>query len=160
MHVEQGLLLDTNIWLDFYLGERTGHQAARVLIEHAVQEGVALLVAVVSLKDVYYIIGASIKRSVREERGSLDDAAAAAADAAAWACLESIDSLATVVPVDASDIWIARKQRNLHPDFEDDLVLAAAMRSQASLLVTNDSVLASKAPIAAMTSSDALLAVF
>ena len=50
---------------------------------------------------------------------------------------------------------MASRQRNLHSDYEDDLIIAAAMRAKADLLVTNDAKLCSHAPVAAMSVEDA-----
>ena len=50
---------------------------------------------------------------------------------------------------------MASKQRNLHSDYEDDLIIAAAMRIKTDLLVTNDAKLCSHAPVAAMSVEDA-----
>lgn len=66
-----------------------------------------------------------------------------------------LSQLATPVPCDLSDIWMASKQRKLHSDYEDDLIIAAAMRAKADLLVTNDVKLCSHAPVAAMSVEDA-----
>lgn len=66
-----------------------------------------------------------------------------------------LSQLATPVPCDLSDIWMASRQRELHSDYEDDLIIAAAMRAQADLLVTNDAKLCSHAPVAAMNVENA-----
>ena len=50
---------------------------------------------------------------------------------------------------------MASKQRELHNDFEDDLIIAAAVRAKTDLLVTNDVKLCSHAPVAAMSVEDA-----
>lgn len=92
----------------------------------------------------------------RREYGELTHEAAAAATALAWDCLENLSELATPVPCDLSDIWLAKKQRALHNDYEDDLLIAAAMRAHADLLVTNDAALCSHASVAAMCVADAL----
>lgn len=56
---------------------------------------------------------------------------------------------------DQSDISYAQLVRNLHGDFEDNLILAAASRAHADLLVTNDVKLALYAPVPAMSVTDA-----
>ena len=66
-----------------------------------------------------------------------------------------LSQIATPVPCDLSDIWMASKQRELHNDYEDDLIIAAAMRAQTDLLVTNNVKLCSHAPVAAMNVEDA-----
>ena len=67
-----------------------------------------------------------------------------------------MSELAIAVPCDYTDVWMAQKQRRLHGDFEDDLVIAAAMRVKADLLVTADKALLLHAPVAAVDLADAV----
>ena len=83
-------------------------------------------------------ISSEHKAWYRREHGSLSQNAAMAATSLAWDCLSVLSQLATPVPCDLSDIWMANRQRELHSDYEDDLIIAAAIRAQADLLVTND----------------------
>ena len=150
------LLLDTNVWLDYYLGWRRGHAVAAELITRACETDADLLYAAVTSKDVYYLIAAELKRQARAANaGALDESAARAAGEAAWACVEHLDEIATVVGCDLSDLWLARKQRILHADYEDDLVIAAALRANPTCLVTSDEALLRHAPVAALCVEDA-----
>lgn len=94
-----------------------------------------------------------LKRARRPVRanGRLSEDAAYAAKVTAWACVDHMAALATAVPCDHTDVWLAGKQRRLHGDYEDDLVIAAAMRSGADLLVTYDEELRDHATVAAAT---------
>ncbi len=47
------------------------------------------------------------------------------------------------------------KQRCLHSDYENNLVIAAAMRCNADLLITNDEELIRHCPVAALSVEDA-----
>lgn len=67
-----------------------------------------------------------------------------------------MSELATAVGCDAPDVWIAQKQKRLHPDYEDDLIIAAAIRMNATLVVTNDEELIRHAPVRAFSVEDAL----
>ena len=60
------------------------------------------------------------------------------------------------VACDQADVWMARKQRCLHEDYEDNLVVAAAQRAHADCLVTNDQNLLEHSPVAALSCADAL----
>ena len=75
--------------------------------------------------------------------------AACAAGEVAWSCLSVMDEIATAVACDQADVWMARKQRCLHEDYEDNLVVAAAQRACADCLVTNDQNLLKHSPVAA-----------
>lgn len=149
------LLIDTNVWLDFFLGFRPGHEHAVGLFNESNEADVSLLYAVTSTKDVFFLISSDFKREARRRDGYLDESAAHAAEQAAWACLESMASIATAVGCDQSDVWVARKHRPLHGDYEDDLVIAAARRSKAGCLVTNDERLLRHSPVAALSPADA-----
>ncbi len=150
------LLLDSNIWVDMFVEGRPGQRDALRLVSWAVRQEVALLYAASSIKDAYYLIGSREKQRVRAEGGEVTHAAAAAIDEYAWGCVHLMEELATVVPLDQSDIWIATKYRAIHADFEDDLVLAAAERAKADFLVTNDEALIRHAPVAALMPKDLL----
>lgn len=148
------LLLDTNVWLDYYLAHRTQHDAACTLVQRAVESGAVLLCAAGSLKDVYYVIASEFKRIVRQEDGGLSESAALVAEETAWACACNLQELATPVALDVSDLWVAGKQRALHRDFEDNVVVAAVLRSKARYLVTNDEKLLRHCAVAALDVRD------
>lgn len=148
MEAQKYLLLDTNVWLSAYLSARQNHAAVLDLLTVACERGVELLYPVHASKDLFFLMAADIKRAYRQEHGELPESVSAAAGEIAWACLEQMSELATAVPCDHTDVWMAQKQRGLHADFEDDLVIAAAVRSRADLLVTEDAKLREHACVA------------
>lgn len=148
------LLLDTNVWLDYFLGWRDMSPTSRRLVELALNQDCTLAYAVSSVKDVYYIVASEHKRLERAAEGSLGKGAVAAANAAAWGCVNALQEMACAVPLDHTDVWMASKQRVLHADFEDDLVIAAALRAKADYLVTNDEGLLRHCPVAALDARD------
>ncbi|MBS5478618.1 MAG: PIN domain-containing protein [Coriobacteriia bacterium] len=153
------LLLDTNVWIDYYLGYRPLHRQACELVRLAVRLDADVLYAVTSSKDLFFLIAADFKREYRRVHGGMLDAeGAASADAVAWGCLEHLTENATAVGCDLSDIWLACKQRPLHADYEDNLIVAAAQRAKADLLVTSDESLLRHCPVAALDIPDAIAA--
>ena len=60
------------------------------------------------------------------------------------------------VGCDESDLWLARKHRTIHHDFEDGLMVAAAKRSEADFIVTRDKQFLSHCPVAALDTFDML----
>ncbi len=149
-------LLDTNVWIDLYLPKRPGHIEAKRLVNELIAKDGTLLFAVSSIKDAYYCITATLKRAMRAQNGTLSEDGAKAANAAAWGCIENMQEIGCAVGADDFDISIARKHRVLHADFEDDLIIAAALRSEANCLVTSDAALAAHAPITALSPKGAL----
>lgn len=151
------MLLDTNVWVDQFLGVRPHSGASRALVDLMGELAITPLYSIGSSKDAYYTIRATCKRQMRSENdGVLTEGQAVVANEIAWACLENMVELGTAVGCDETDVWLARKQRAVHSDFEDDLVIAAAMRSGA-LLVTNNEELLRHCPVAAMDAHDATL---
>lgn len=149
-------VLDTNVWVDSYLDNRSGNKVARELITAIQNEGGIALYPVHVIKDVYYLIRSSLKREWRMKTGTLTESDAAAMEEAAWGCIKNMSDNASAVPADESDIWLAFRYHAIHRDFEDNLVLAAAERAQADMLVTNDRELIGKAEVPAHTPEDAL----
>ena len=150
------VLLDTNVWLDAFDAARSRSRAANELIDACVHKGIDLLFAVGTAKDVYYLVGASLKRQAQTAGGMLSERQARAISAYAAACVANMDDVATAVGADSSDVWLARKYQRIHEDFEDCLVLAAAQCAKADFLVTSDEALLRHAPVAALSVDDFL----
>lgn len=150
------IVVDTNVWLDYYLGFREGNRDACAFLTAANSAGVNLLCAVTTTKDLFYLIAADFKRDWRNRHGGqLDEEGTATSRATAWACLQHLKSIATAVGCDQSDVWLACAQRPLHDDYEDNLVVAAAQRAHADCLVTNDEQLLRHSPVATLSCRDA-----
>lgn len=150
------LLLDTNLLLDEYIPTRPASAASRQLIDLALEQGHTLLYAARAIVDVHYVITRTFKQMVREEREIVSEADALAIAEIAWGCVDNLCDVATAVGVDNSDVWLARKYRALHDDFEDNFVLAAAERANADFIVTSDRQLLCKATVAALSPKDML----
>lgn len=145
------------MWIDYYLGYRAGHAEAYELLRLANELDIRLLYAVTSSKDLFYLISADYKQACRRAHGGkLEPGEATSADATAWGCLDHLAESATAVACDHSDVWLARKQRAVHGDYEDNLVVAAAQRAGADFLVTNDEKLLRHCPVAALDTRDAV----
>lgn len=162
----QKLVVDTNIWLDYYLPGRPAHEAARRFFDAALAADAELFVSVATVKDFHYLMNAQMKRMIREgrlEEGQdvsqvvLSPSEIASARTLARGYRDNLLELAEVVGADASDVWLARKYERLHDDFEDDLIIAAMKRVDADYLVTNDQQFIRHSPVAAVSVSDATL---
>lgn len=150
------LLIDTNVWLDLYIPGRTGSTASKDLLAECIGQGVTLLFPLRAINDVFWQVVQNNKRWVRESKDSVSESYAHAINAAAWDCVQNMQELATAVGADHADIWLATKLRALTPDFEDNMVLAAAERAEVDYLVTSDFRLIQKANVAAKTPEDML----
>lgn len=150
----RNLLLDTNVWIENYLGERGELAESRELIDYCLARNIHLFVSAPSLKDVYYGIDRYLKAKARNEGLEVTEAFASAVEQIAWKSTQNLMGNATVVPLDTTDLLEARRFYELHRDFEDDLILAAAQRAKADYLVTSDKKLLSKAVVPTATPGD------
>ncbi len=150
------LLIDTNVWLDCFFHDRAGHEEALALLLFAYERAYALLYPASIAKDVFYLVASIIKHDIRAEKGVLTSADSAVATETAWGCVNNMRERATAVGADESDLWKACALRNVHNDLEDNLIVAAAQRANATYLVTNDETLIRHAPVATVTPGDAL----
>ena len=144
--VAERVLLDTNVWLDAFLPRRAAGSAARELIAYALQHNVELLYPVHIVPDVFYLSFIAIKRSLQGQ--GPDELVAQAARTTAWEYVNTMHEIATAVGADGSDVWLASKWEHLHPDVEDNMVLAAAKRAKTDYVVTGDKQLLAHAPLA------------
>lgn len=144
------LVVDTNVWMDFFLGNRLGSHVSSRLIKMALGKEVVLLYPLVSITNLYYLLRAEYKRGYRISFGALPEAAALAAEGQAWDNIRTLRELACAVGADESDLWLAERNHAIHRDLEDDLVIAAAQRAEASYLVTSDERLIAASPVATL----------
>ena len=152
------VLFDTNVWLDCYLPNRKHGREALELFKRCAQakDHVDILFPLHALNDVFYQVSREAKAWVRKNTGGLSEAYAQAANGRAWDCIDRMLEVGTPVGADGSDVLLACHLRDLHPDFEDNMVLAAAERVHADFLVTSDKQLIKKATVAALTPTDML----
>ena len=152
------VLMDTNVWLDCYLPNRKHGPIARELLKRCAgnEDKIDILIPLHTLNDVFCQVSREAKQWVRKSTGSLSEAYAHAANGQAWDCIDRMLKIGAPVGADMSDVWLACHLREINPDFEDDMVLAAAERAQADFLVTSDEQLIRKATVAALTPEDML----
>ena len=150
------IVVDTNVWLDYLLGYRRKHTISKAFIVEASRQDLPLVIPSHSLKDLFFLFQQQLKEANRIDGKQNPEAAAHSARIAAWAAIDIVMEMAAVGPSDQGDAWIASRQRNLHDDYEDNLVIACAMRLDARLLVTNDRKLAKHAPVPVLDAEHAL----
>lgn len=151
------LLLDTNVWLDYFLDRSALHDEAGDLIVEATANGIELLTALPSVKDCYLLVQVELKRMERAANGAVSEGAAKAINEIAWSCVSNMRKLSYIVPSAEDDMIEALIMRDVHPDFEDNLVVAAALRGRADYLVTSDARLLAHQPVPCVSVADALM---
>lgn len=78
------IVIDTNVWLDFYLPGRAGGEIAVAAIEAAYQQNVTMLYTTAQAKDIFFIAGANLKALERAKSGNLSPTSVAAINAMCW----------------------------------------------------------------------------
>lgn len=153
----EGVLLDTNVLIDYALGREPQGGACTELLGELIRRDKTVFVAAVSLKDLFYVVENYIKRQARADHGgALLPGDAAAATRIAWGCVERMLDIAMVPNLGYAECREACMLRGVHGDFEDDLVVAAALHMGADCLITSDERLMRHAPVACLTPQDAL----
>lgn len=94
------LLVDTNVWLDYYLQEGAFDEAKR-LVELAEAGKIDLLYATTTAKDVFYILP---RRLARRNANGINVSFAPAS----WACIEHMMQVATASPLSLAECEMAR----------------------------------------------------
>lgn len=150
------LLLDTNVWLDYYLPTRAGHAAAARVVTFAHDHQTPLLYAIHSVNDVCYIVGRTFRDELRRLGYRPDKTSHEVTSSMVEDVLSDMQTIATAVGADASDLWLAKRYHRIHPDYEDCLVLAAVERSGARCLISNDRSLLRHAPCLALSPEEYL----
>ena len=150
------VMLDTNVVVDYLMGREPGcSDAAKIIAMHAACEH-AVYVSALSLKDAYFLVSMQLKRMERLASGNLSEQMAKAANEVAWSCVRQIIENTIVLATGRAESLQALVLRASHADFEDDLVVSTALGNGIDLLVSNDAELAKHAPIACLSSSDAV----
>lgn len=150
------LLLDTTIWVDPYYPDRPNHQAANELLTEAYAQDADLYYSSHSIVDVFYLATNAQKDLLRQEVGASTEGLAFGTNETAWGCIRSIYEIATPIPISGPVLFAAIKMKDVHADFEDDVVLAAAQLTKVDFLVTNDRKLIARAALPALSAADML----
>ena len=124
------MLMDTNVWLDYYLEEGAFAEAKR-LVELAEAEKIDLLYTPTTAKDLFYIIP-------RRLRLRIPDRSDVPLAPASWACIEHMMQVATASPLSLGECEMARMLGKRMPDLEDNLIIASADTANADYVVTSD----------------------
>ena len=149
------VVVDANVWLDYLFGGRPGNAAAVDLLYQAMRLELSLVIPPHCMATVFFVFQQELKAKNRQDGKLSPQKAADSARVAAWAALNFIMELAAVGPSDHADALMASKYRYLHGDYEDNLVIACAMRTNARLLVTNDVQVIKRSPVPTMSADDA-----
>lgn len=149
-------LVDTNVWLDNYLGSRGGCAESRRFIDEATACRAPLLHAATSAKDVYFFTGKLAKARMRAQGHPITEADALAIKRLAWAHVRNMGEISTAVGIGLAELWLAEKYSAFNDDLEDNLIMAAAETAGADYIVTRDRELIRRSTVSALVPEDAV----
>lgn len=136
------ILVDTNIWLDYFLARGAHHDSVSTFIAKACErEDIALYIPSLSLKDLAFQLASLMKLDARRAGKDVTPDIAAAAREVSWGCVCNVLEKALVAPVGRTEVLGAFTYKRIHDDFEDDLVLASLDTADCQLLMTHDAAL-------------------
>ena len=145
------LLLDTNVWLDYFMNDGPHIDAIERIIAEGLSERILLLYAPTSAKDLFYLL----PRRLRAKDGE-NETSAASRRSAAWTCVERMMDIGAAAPLSQAECELARMMRPSFDDLEDNLVIAAAETAGADYVITSDRRLLAAAPEACITPERAI----
>lgn len=131
------LLVDTNVWLDYFLGRKHAKDAVRMLNKARECEDVVATAPCI-MKDVFYIASSRVKKRARSSGANIDDGDGRAINAAAWSCLKSMQERSIIVGQGFGQHLEAMLLEEECSDYEDDLLVATAKTCSIDYIITND----------------------
>lgn len=150
-------MVDTNVALNYALGNEITVDEIRRFLDTCVDKDVDVLLAATSLKDMFYIMPRVYRRQLSRNNAGLSQRELdSRIRDASWQAVRDAMMLYGIVSVDQDVCEDAMELRRHHPDFEDNLVMAAADTVLAKYVVTYDEQLIDHFPGMCMTPKQVL----
>ena len=136
---QYSVLCDTNVLIYYMLGMPPFFFPVLDLFKRSAEWGVQLSCTALSLKDVFYITPGRFKdRYLHDESLVVQVTAQNMLPRIARASVSQLLKIMTVLPVGAEECFAADGMYGTHPDFEDNLVIAAAEHAGVRYVATYD----------------------
>lgn len=129
------LLLDTSVWISYFIEQDRAHLEVAHLAEQAAVCNTTLAYTASTLKDVFYIVPRRLRAQAISEGFDVSNVTFTPM---AWSCVEVMTEIAVVVGQSLPECSLAWMLRSEHPDLEDNLIFAAAETSGVDHVVTYD----------------------
>lgn len=146
------LLLDTNVWLDYFLAAGPHLASIERLVELRFDGKISLMYAPTTAKDLLYLIPRRLRRLDADGAGKPPSAYAPAA----WACIDRLMEIAFASPLSFAECELARMMRSSFDDFEGNLVIASGETAHADYVVTGDKAMLAAFPECCITPERAI----
>lgn len=106
------------------------------------------------LKDVFFLIGVSLKGWARETGEKVTEESALAVNEISWACLSQIQGMSIVLNLGFAEHLEASALRSKNPDYEDNLLLATAQNAKVDYIITKGKGLLANDVVSAITPAE------
>ena len=146
-------LIDTCVWVAYLMGVQPQCTEITELFEACARNGVTLLYAPTTLKDVFHIIP---RQARRDAIAAGENVADVSFSPLAWAAVQKITEIAAAAPQALPECELAWMLRSRHADLGNNLIVAAAETSGADYVVTYDQAFISHYTPACVTPSQLL----
>lgn len=141
--------------MDLYFPDRPGHKSANQLIDLMIDDA-ELYYAASTMTDVFFLSKTTQKKLLKDDGIELTDTMSAAANEIAWGCIKNMYEIASPIPTSIPVLFLSTKMKDIHNDFEDDVLLASAQTADIDYLITNDKTLLIKSTVQALSCEDFL----
>ena len=106
------------------------------------------------LKDVFFLIGVSLKGWTRAAGEKVTEESALAVNEISWACLSQIQGMSIVLNLGFAEHLEASALRSKNPDYEDNLLLATAQNAKVDYIITKGKGLLANDVVSAITPAE------
>ena len=106
------------------------------------------------LKDVFFLIGVSLKGWTRAAGEKVTEESALAVNEISWACLSQIQGMSIVLNLGFAEHLEASALRSKNPDYEDNLLLATAQNAKVDYIITKSKGLLANDVVSAITPAE------
>ena len=143
------VMCDTNFLLDFFNVGSSDRDcdAAKDVVSLCIMNAVDLMITPSTLKDFRYIFASRRKRAAQIANGEISKRDAAAVKAIVEAATNTVFELFTVAATGQVDCDMARVLMKTHDDFEDNIIAAVALRTDANCIITRNKAFAKHCPV-------------
>ncbi|WEV71940.1 PIN domain-containing protein [Bifidobacterium sp. ESL0790] len=155
--MSKNIVFDTNILLDMVMHRSVRESKALRLMSQCADRRLNPMCVSLSLKDVDYIVKVNIKRDFKDAAEGVErETVRQLVSRIGWTSVESILKVCEVAAVDGRVCEDALTLRSVHPDYEDDLIVAASRQVDADMVVTGDKDMIRHFPDLCVSVEDAL----
>ncbi|WEV64593.1 PIN domain-containing protein [Bifidobacterium sp. ESL0732] len=154
---KRNIVFDTTILIDIVMHRSLRESTALKLMDACADSNLNPMCVSLSLKDVDYVVKVNTKRDFKDAMAGVERATVQQLVAQiGWNSVKSIMEVCEVAAVDGEVCKNALKLRSAHPDYEDDLIVAASRQADADMVVTGDQDLIKHFPDLCVSVEDAL----